>query len=620
MSLLKEIRRFLREIRMPGRYLGTEWNAVRKDPSSVRFRVALCYPDTYEIGMSHLGLSLLYHGVNEGDDQYAERCFAPWPDMAEVMKKRNIPLFSLETGTPLKEFDLIGFSLQHEMLFTNVLYMLDLAGIPLRSKERGPEDPLIVGGGSGAFTPEPMAEAFDLFLLGDGEKILPEALALFKEMKEQGASREAMLERAAVSLPFAYVPAFYIPRYDGGLKGMDRTLESAPAKIRPGIVEDLEALSIPLAPIQPGIRSVHDRITLEIMRGCTRGCRFCQAGMTRRPLRTRTPHTLLKAAQAIYSKTGYDEISLCSLSTSDYPGLDELVRHLNDYFEPLRVGVSLPSLRIGENLREVPALAAAVRKAGLTFAPEAATDRLRCRINKEITNEDLEAAVRTAYEQGWRRIKLYFMIGLPHEEDEDVKAIALLARRMSLLRTRLEKGPAMVTVSVSTFVPKAHTPFQWCAMARPEEVRRKQRLLLSMDMPRQIRFRFHDIRMSFVEAMLARGDRTLFAAVEKAFRSGARFDAWKDQFSFRAWERAFQEIGADAERILYRERDRDEVLPWDHIQTGPTRDFLRDEYELSLEGKVTEYCEGPVCHQCGIDPLLCAGLKKSRKGEKQNHD
>jgi radical SAM superfamily enzyme YgiQ (UPF0313 family) len=424
-----------------------------------------------------------------------------------------------------------------------------------------------------------------------------------------------MIREAVKAMPFAYAPALYTPRHDdrGFFTGLAPRDGDARPEILPGLFADLDDAPIPAAPVQSGVRSVHERITLEIMRGCTRGCRFCQAGMIKRPLRTRSPQSLLEGAMNVYLSTGYDEISLCSLSSSDYPELGRLMGMFNDRFEPLRVGLSLPSLRVDKNLQELSGLAGAVRKAGLTLAPEAATDRLRRAMNKEITNQDLEEGVLRAFEKGWRLVKLYFMIGLPGETEEDVRAIADLASHISDLRRRVHREPAMVNVSLSTFVPKAHTPFQWCPMARPDEVRDKQQLLLGMGLPQRIRFRFHDRRMSRVEGMLARGDRRLFEAVREAYTRGAAFDAWKERFQYRAWEEAFAAAGTDPEHYLYREREPDEAFPWDHIQAGPSREFLWSEYERSRKGEFTAYCEGPLCHNCGIDPRLCADLKKKRK-------
>lgn len=610
MDIRTKIRETLFQVRSPGRYVGKEWNLVEKDPARMRFRMALCYPDVYEIGMSHLGLSLLYHLVNEHEDQYAERCFAPWPDLARHMEKEDIPLFTLETGTPLREFDVVGFSLQHELLYTNVLYMLRLAGIPFRSGDRGESDPLIVAGGSGAYTPEVLAPLFDLFLLGDGEAVLPPVIELLRRLKEEGASKKDVLQVTSNAFPFVYAPSLYKPRYSSS--GRYLGMEPDGLRIEPGLVEDLDGIPIPERPLQPGIRCVHDRITLEIMRGCTRGCRFCQAGMIKRPLRTRRPESLLQAARAIYGATGYDEISLCSLSTGDYPELERMMDLFNEAFEPLKVGLSLPSLRVRKNLKEVPGLTTAVRKAGFTLAPEAATEAMRLRMNKPITDQDLEEAVLKAYELGWRRVKLYFMIGLPGEEDGDVRAIAALAGHVSQLRRRVRKGPAQVTVSVSTFVPKAHTPFQWCAMARPEEIIRKHRLLLDARLPRSVRLKFHSPRMSFVEGMLARGDRRMFEAVVEAHRQGACFDAWKDRFLFPCWEEAFEKASINADEILYAESPPDQCLPWDHVEPGPSRAFLWHEFEKACKGETTSYCEEEECHRCGVDMKWCAALKKSR--------
>jgi len=594
--------------------MGKEWNSIEKDLSKIRYRVALCYPDTYEIGMSHLGLTILYHIANSINGVYAERCFAPWPDMGLKLREKEIPLFSLETGTPLNRFDLIGFSLQHELLYSNVLYMLDLAGIPFRSSDRSDKYPLLIAGGCGAHTPEPLAELFDIFLPGDGEETLPILLGILKNLKDQNASRDRIIEEVVRNQPVAYAPSYYRPSYSeqGRLLKMEKNHQWAPDNITPGLLMDLDSSKIPEAPIQPVVRCIHERITLEIMRGCTRGCRFCQAGMTRRPLRTRNPDKLLDAAKSIYNNTGYDEISLCSLSTSDYPDLVYLMTSLSDHFDKLRVGLSIPSLRVGKKMLNIPSLSSSVRKAGLTLAPEAATEKLRAQINKPITDEDLEAGVLKAYELGWRKVKLYFMIGLPNETENDVKAIAKLARRISDLRKKTCNGPALVNVSISTFVPKAHTPFQWSAMARPEEIREKQKLLLRSGLPSRIKLSFHDWRMSIVEGMLARGDRRAFLAIIKAYESGASFDAWSEKFSYPLWEEAFSMTGLDPEEILHRERDEKELLPWEIINPGPSRDFLWKEFERSKTGTITPYCEDTSCSNCGIPPKICANLKQSR--------
>ncbi len=610
-----EIRRFLNEVAVPGRYVGGEKNSIIKDPGSVSYRMALCYPDVYEIGMSHSGLSVLYHLANAYEDVLCERCFAPWPDMAKRMKDNDIPLFSLETASALKTFDMVGFSLQHELLYTNVLYMLGLAGIPFTSADRGDDYPIIAAGGFGAHAPEPMADVVDIFLPGDGEVTLPQVIDLFKQCKADGLPKKEMLKEAVKKMTFAYVPSFYRPEHDenGSLSGMTRLLDEAPRTIRPGVLEGFEQFPIPAAPVQPGIRCVHDRITLEIMRGCTRGCRFCQAGMIKRPVRTRSPETLLKAAGKVYADTGYDEISLCSLSSSDYPHLERMMNLFNDKFAPLKVGLSLPSLRVRDNLKEIPGLAAAVRKAGITLAPEAATDRLRKKINKNTTNEDLEQGVLNAYKLGWRRVKLYFMIGLPGETEKDVLAIAHMAKRISMLRKRVSQGPAHVNVSVSTFVPKAHTPFQWCPMSSKEEIKEKHGILLGAGLPKHVRLRFHDASMSFVEGVLARGGRDLYPVIEAAFKNGCCFDAWKDHFSEALWDKAFEEAGIDPKPDLHRERMPKELFPWDHIDPGPSRNFLRNEYTRSQTGEATPFCLGRQCNNCGVDPVLCEIQEEKRR-------
>jgi len=607
-ELEKKLRSLLPFVRMPGRYVGGEWNAVVKDPSSLELRTVLCYPDVYEVGMSHLGLIILYHLLNEAPWHGAERAFAPWPDLAEALQREGIPLHSLETKTPLREFDVVGFSLQHELLYTNVLGMLSLANIPLRSAERTEQDPLVIAGGCGALTPEPLAEAIDLFLPGDGEEALPAVSELLRRLKRDGAGREDTLLEVARTFPFAYVPALYraVPAAHGGER-LEPLVDGVPPFVVPAAVLSLDEAYVPRAPVVPAIRVVHDRICLEIARGCARGCRFCNAGMTKRPVRRRSIEKLTELAEEIYRNTGCDEISLMSLSSSDYPQLEELMNALNERFQHRRVGLSLPSLRVDHQIMHLPGLSSKVRKSGLTLAPEVATDRLRRMINKEITNADLIAGAREALDNGFRVIKLYFMIGLPGETADDVRAIGNLACEIARLRGTNNRKATKINVSLSTFIPKPHTPFQWCAMASEEEVRDKRELLYAMKLPRTVRLKFHDYRMSFVEGILARGSRRLFGALLEAHRRGCSFDAWTERIDIETWREAIAAAGIDAAHELHRERSLDETLPWDHVSPGPSKEFLLREWEHARSGRGTPFCGNGAgkCNLCGVDPRLC---------------
>jgi len=586
----------------PGQYVGNELHSVVKDPDSVELQFAFAFPDTYALGMSHLGMQILYAILNAREDCLAERVFAPWVDMIEQMRGNDLPLFSLETRRPVSEFDVIGFSLQYEMSYTNVLTMLDLGGVPLKSCDRAESDPLVIAGGPGAYAPEPIADFIDLFVLGDGEEKIDELVDALIRLKRKGVLNRTERLRALVSeVSCLYAPSLYDVTYkeDSTIAAIEPRYEDVPSRVSRHWVRDLDAVEYPENPIVPFVQIIHDRITLEIMRGCAHGCRFCQAGTTKRPVRHRSVERLVDIAKKSYESTGYSEISLASLSTSDYPHLSELAKELTDYFAPLKVGLSMPSLRVGEKLLELPGIINAVRKSGLTFAPEAATERLRGVINKDISNEDLLEAARVAYRNGWRLVKLYFMIGLPTETEEDVLTITALAREVSELRCE-EKGSAgKVNVAVSTFVPRPHTPFQWEAMAELDYIREKQELLLKNAGPRRINIRYHKAERSLLEGVFSRGDRRLGKVILRAWELGCCFDGWDEHFDFEVWRRAFDDCGVDIGFYVHRERELDEVLPWDHIDAGVSKEFLLRERKRSRDGKYTSNCFNGPCQTCG---------------------
>lgn len=595
-------------VEKPSRYLGTEHNAVRKNWDEVRVRMAFVFPDLYEIGMSHLGLFILYGLVNQEPDFLMERVFAPAPDMEAQLKKHDLPLFSLESYRPLRDFDVVGFTLQHELTYTNVLNLLDLAGIPLFAAERGEEDPLVIGGGPCAVNPEPLAPFFDAFVLGDGEEVLLEILSAVKEAKRAarpGGSRPGgrwKLLEALGSLAGVYVPSFYRVSYlpDGRLAAVKPAEPGVPERVRRRVVKDFNTAYFPLRPIVPFMEVVHDRAMLEIMRGCTRGCRFCQAGVIYRPVRERSPERLKEQAAQILRSTGHDEISLVSLSSADYTSITGLVRALLDSYGCLGVGVSLPSLRADAFSVELAKEIERVRKSGLTFAPEAGTARLRAVINKGVTEEDLLSACRAAFDAGWRRVKLYFMIGLPTETREDLDGVAELVKKV----LAAGGGRAEVAVSVSSFVPKPHTPFQWEPQETLEVLREKLAYLARQLKNRRVKYSWHNPEQSLLEAVLARGDRRLAAAVWYAWRSGAKFDSWEEHFSWPRWEKAIREAGLDPSFYAHRRREYDEVMPWDHLDLGINRSFLWREAERARKGLPTGDCRWEECAGCGVCPRL----------------
>jgi len=588
--------RLLSLVQQPAQYTGGEWNTVAKDHGSVDLALALAFPDTYPIGMSHLGLAILYDILNRQARIAAERVFMPQPDMAALLRAHGLPLASLETRTPLRDFDAVGFSLQYEMCSTNVLAMLDLAGIPVRAALRDDACPVIVAGGQGAMAPEPLAPFIDLFVVGDGEEtVLTLAEAL---LRTRGLPRGERLRALAEASPHFYVPSLYAERRDaaGRLVGLDPLAEGVRPIIQRALVADLEDAAYPERPIVPFIETVHDRITMEILRGCTQGCRFCQAGMSRRPVRVRSVERLRDLALAAYRATGHSEVSLASLSTSDYPELDALIRSMTEAFDPLGVNLSLSSLRVDDQLSSLPGAISSVRKSGLTVAPEAARDELRRRINKNITTDALLRGAAQAYKHGWRAVKLYFMIGLPGETEEDVDAIVDLAYEVSAQRGG--RG-GEVNVSVSSFVPKPHTPFQWEPMDEPDVLRAKQARIRSGARGRRVRFSLHKVERSHVEGVLSRGDRRVAEAVERAWRLGAQLDAWDEHFRYAAWLQAFDEAGIRPADYANRRWGEDEWLPWDHIFAGVTKEFLLAEKHRSERGEPTADCRVGACARCG---------------------
>lgn len=593
------------KVEKPARYTGGEINSYIKDKNEVDIRFAFCFPDVYEVGMSHLGMKILYYILNERNDTYCERVFAPWPDMEELMRKNNIPLYGLESKDSISSFDFIGFTLQYEMSYTNVLNMLDLAGLSIRASERGENDPIVICGGPCAYNPEPLWDIADLFAIGESEEQINEIMDFYKKYK---GSKLKFL-REVCHIGGVYVPSLYNVSYneDGTIKGFEPAYKDVPAKVTKRIVENLNEADYPDKLVVPFTDIVHDRIVLETFRGCTRGCRFCQAGMIYRPVREKSAPKLLEQVDKLIKSTGYSEVSLTSLSICDYSDLKNLIYNFIEKYSENRIGVSLPSLRIDSFSVELINEIQKVRKTGLTFAPEAGSQRMRDIINKGVTEKNLMECVSSAFKSGWSTIKLYFMIGLPYETMEDIKGIAYLSEKVVEEYYRIPRGMRKkglkVNVSTSIFVPKPFTPFQWVHQISMKDVKEEIKTIRTSIRSKHIVYNWHETPLSYLEAVFARGDRRVCNVLIKAYEKGAKFDSWSEYFNFHIWEKAFEECGVDGDFYAYRDRSYEEILPWDFIDTGVDKSFLIEENEKAKNARVTPDCR-LGCKNCGVSVNL----------------
>ncbi|RGR71445.1 TIGR03960 family B12-binding radical SAM protein [Roseburia inulinivorans] len=598
----------LMKIDKPARYIGNELNSIKKDKEKVAIRFAMCFPDVYEIGMSHLGVQILYDMFNKMEDVWCERVYSPWPDLHKIMKEEHIPLFGLESQEPIKNLDFIGFTLNYEMCYTNVLQILDLGQIPLLAKDRTEDDPLVIGGGCCTYNPEPMADFFDLFYMGEGEISFYELFDLYKKMRAEGRSRHEFLHEAS-KVPGIYVPSLYEVTYkeDGTIASFEPIYEDVPKTIQKQIVLNMTEVVYPEKPVVPFIKATQDRVVLEIQRGCIRGCRFCQAGMVYRPVREKNVEHLKELAYKMLKSTGHEEISLSSLSSSDYSELEELVNFLIDEFKGKGVNISLPSLRIDAFSLDVMSKVQDIKKSSLTFAPEAGSQRLRDVINKGLTEEVILNGSRLAFEGGWNKVKLYFMLGLPTETEEDMKAIPQLANEIAALYydtvpKEKRNGKCQITISTSFFVPKPFTPFQWAAMYTPGDYLARARVVNegvhAQLNHKSIKYNWHEADVTVLEGILARGDRKIGQALLKVYEKGGIFDAWSEYFDYQRWVDAFAECGIDTDFYTMRERDLDEIFPWDFIDIGVSKEFLKREWKNAHDEKVTPNCR-MKCSGCG---------------------